>query len=64
MEQIFMEEGLMNPMPQQTQSGFIRVFTEFLILEDLPWNMGEAPSLKRLFHFINVSFNFHLHAPS
>jgi hypothetical protein len=55
MKKTFLEEGLINPATPKTQRGFLRLFAEWLVLEDLPWTTGEAPSLKRLFHFMEVS---------
>jgi hypothetical protein len=54
MEHTFMDVGLKNPAPKPGCQGFLQLFAEWLIMEDLPWTTGEAPSLKQLFKFIDV----------
>jgi hypothetical protein len=54
MEKTFMEEGLLNPAVKSGQQGFLQLFAEWLVTEDLSWTTGESPSLKHLFCHIEA----------
>jgi len=49
-------EGKLNPKIESTQKGFLKVFAAWLLEEDLPFTMGEAPGLKRLFHYLDIKY--------
>lgn len=52
----YLEEGRLNPKVFPSQKGFLKVFAAWILQEDLPWNTGEAPSLKTLFEFLDVRY--------
>jgi hypothetical protein len=54
MENILLK-GKLNPKIESTQKGFLKVFAAWL-LEDLPFTMGKAPGLKRLFHYLDIKY--------
>jgi hypothetical protein len=58
MDHHFTEHALQNPMIPDTQAGFNQLFCEWVIQTDQPFTVGEAPSLAKLFCFVNVSLNF------
>jgi hypothetical protein len=49
-------EGKLNPKIESTQKGFLKVFAAWLLEEDLPFTTGEAPGLKRLFHYLDIKY--------
>ena len=47
-------EGKLNPKIERTQKGFLKVFAAWLLEEDLPFTMGKAPGLEKLFHYLDI----------
>jgi hypothetical protein len=54
MEHYFTEHALENPMTPDTQQGFNKLFCEWALMTDQPFNVGEAPSLAKLFRFVHA----------
>ncbi|CDO77912.1 hypothetical protein BN946_scf184727.g1, partial [Trametes cinnabarina] len=52
----FLKEGALNPALVPTQKGFYRVFAAWILDDNLPFTMGESPSLARLFQYLKVKF--------
>lgn len=52
----FLLEGKLNPKIEPTRAGFMKLFASWLLEEDLPFTTGEAPSLKRLFEYLEVKY--------
>jgi hypothetical protein len=52
----FLAEGKLNPKQEPTRAGFLKIFSAWLLEEDLPWTTGEAPSLVRLFKYLQIKF--------
>lgn len=52
----FLLEGKLNPKLEPTRSGFLKIFSAWLLEQDLPFNTGEAPGLHRLFKYLEIRF--------
>lgn len=52
----YLRNGELNPAIEATQTGFLRLFSAWILDESLPWTTGEAPSLKLLFQYLKVNF--------
>ncbi|KAF7794639.1 hypothetical protein EIP86_005776 [Pleurotus ostreatoroseus] len=52
----FLKEGELNPRMVPTYKGFLRLFSAWILDEDLPFTTGEAPSLRNLFKYLHVNF--------
>lgn len=50
----FIEKGRLNPSIEPTRKGFLKVFSAWLLEDDLPWTTGESPGLARLFEYLKV----------
>ena len=52
----FLKEGELNPEIIATYSGFLRIFSAWIIDESLPWTTGEAPTLQMLFKYLKITY--------
>lgn len=52
----FLAKGRLNPKLAPSKRGFLRHFAAWLIEEDLPFTTGESHGIKRLFKYLDVSF--------
>ena len=52
----FLKEGELNPGIVATYSGFLRIFSVWIIDESLPWTTGEAPTLQMLFKYLKITY--------
>lgn len=52
----FLEKGRLNPKLHPTKKGFLKHFAAWLIKEDLPFTTGESYGIKRLFKYLDVTF--------
>ena len=52
----FLVKGRLNPKLGPTKRGFLRHFAAWLIEEDLPFTTGESHGIKRLFKYLDVTF--------
>lgn len=52
----FLKEGELNPAIVSTYSGFLRIFSAWIIDESLPWTTGEAPMLQMLFKYLKITY--------
>jgi len=52
----YLKKGELNPAITATQSGFLRLFSAWILDESLPWMTGEAPSLQLLFKYLKINF--------
>ncbi|PPR07539.1 hypothetical protein CVT24_007136, partial [Panaeolus cyanescens] len=52
----FLKEGQLNPAIAPSQSSFLRIFSAWIIEEDLPWTTGEAPMLEVLFRHLKIQY--------
>ena len=52
----FLVKGRLHPKLDPTKRGFLRHFAAWLIEEDLPFTTGESHGIKRLFKYLNISF--------
>ncbi|KAF7363114.1 Dimer-Tnp-hAT domain-containing protein [Mycena venus] len=52
----YLREGKLNPALNPTQIGFNRVFTAWIIEDDLAFTTGESPGIQRLFNYISSRF--------
>ena len=52
----FLKEGELNPAIIATYSGFLRIFSAWIIDESLPWTTGEAPTLQMLFKYLKITY--------
>jgi hypothetical protein len=52
----FLKEGELNPEIIATYSGFLRIFSAWVIDESLPWTTGEAPTLQMLFKYLKITY--------
>lgn len=55
MEQ-FVADGVQNPKPVPSQTGFYKVFAAWAIDDDQPWTAGETKSIARLFKYCEVNW--------
>jgi len=53
----YLKKGELNPAVTATQSGFLRLFSAWILDESLPWTTGEAPSLQLLFKYLKINFS-------
>lgn len=51
----YLKEGELNPQIVATKSGFLRIFSAWILDEDLPWTTGEAPTLQMLFKYLKIN---------
>jgi hypothetical protein len=56
----YLVEGKLNPKMYSTKARFLRHFTAWLIKEDLPFTMGEAPGLHQLFKYLEITYQLPL----
>lgn len=52
----FLKEGKLNPEVRRTQAGFLKVFSAWLLEDDLPFTTGETDGIQRLFDYMQVNF--------
>ncbi|KAJ7307880.1 hypothetical protein DFH08DRAFT_636630, partial [Mycena albidolilacea] len=52
----FLVEGKINPAINSTQKNFLKVFTAWIIEDDLPFTTGETPGIQRLFAFLQTRY--------
>ena len=52
----FLLNSKLNPKLEPTWKGFLAIFSAWLLEEDLPFTVGEAPGLARLFEYVDVPF--------
>ena len=52
----WLAEGELNPLVEPTRAGFLRLFTAWILEEDMPWTTGEAPRLRDLFNYLKIQF--------
>ena len=52
----FLEKGRLNPKLYPTKKGFLKHFATWLIEEDLPFTTGKSYGIKRLFKYLDVTF--------
>ncbi|KAJ7435174.1 hypothetical protein FB451DRAFT_1062778, partial [Mycena latifolia] len=56
----FLVEGKLNPVINSTQSNFLKIFSAWIIEDDLAFSTGETDGIQRLFHFLHTRY----HLPS
>ena len=52
----FLEKGQLNPKLYPTKKGFLKHFATWLIEEDLPFTTGESYGIKKLFKYLDITF--------
>ena len=52
----YLREGELNPQIVPTKAGFLRIFSAWILDEDLPWTTGQAPTLQMLFKYLKVHY--------
>ncbi|KAJ7746161.1 hypothetical protein DFH07DRAFT_748536, partial [Mycena maculata] len=52
----FLRDGQLNPAKVRTQRGFLKVFTAWLVEDDLPFTTGETGGIQRLFEYMQSRF--------
>ena len=49
-------KGQLNPKKFPTKKGFLKYFAAWLLEDDLPFTMGETPGIRRLFKYLEVTY--------
>lgn len=52
----YLKDGELNLQVVKTYRGFLRIFSAWILDESLPWTTGEAPTLKMLFKYLNITY--------
>jgi hypothetical protein len=52
----FLAEGKLNPAVNPTQKGFLKVFSAWILEDDLPFTTGETGGIHRLFRYMQSKF--------
>jgi hypothetical protein len=52
----FLAEGKLNPVVNPTQKGFLKVFSAWILEDDLPFTTGETGGIHRLFRYMQSKF--------
>jgi hypothetical protein len=52
----FLYQGKLNPIINSMQKNFFKLFSAWLIEDDLAFTTGETEAIKRLFKFLDVRF--------
>ncbi|KAF5343504.1 hypothetical protein D9758_015634 [Tetrapyrgos nigripes] len=52
----YIKEGVLNPTVEPMRRGFLKVFTAWLIEDDLPFTTGESPALQRVFDYLKIKW--------
>ncbi|KAJ6626478.1 hypothetical protein B0H10DRAFT_2302262, partial [Mycena sp. CBHHK59/15] len=52
----FLVDGKLNPAINSTQKNFFKVFSAWIIEDDLPFTTGETPGIQRLFAFLKTRY--------
>ncbi|KAJ6575844.1 hypothetical protein B0H10DRAFT_2199225 [Mycena sp. CBHHK59/15] len=53
----FLVDGKLNPAINSTQKNFFKVFSAWIIEDDLPFTTGETPGIQRLFAFLTPCYS-------
>ncbi|KAJ7109008.1 hypothetical protein C8R43DRAFT_905090, partial [Mycena crocata] len=52
----FLVDGKLNPAINTTQKNFLKIFSAWIVEDDLPWSTGETPGINRLFEFLHTRY--------